>query len=102
MPPIMSMNSEQSSLANDLPRIGSEAQFTALRHALTAANFTERGVCERLGLADIFGYRLEGAAHLEEEPSDSLGKLIRLVLDGGTVVRDRAPGLPWVELDALG
>lgn len=102
MSPNMPTTAEQSSLATDLPFIGSEAQFTALRQALTAADFTERGVCERLGLSDIFGYRLEGAAHLEEEPSDSLGKLIRLVLDGGTVVRDRAPGLPWTELDALG
>jgi SAM-dependent methyltransferase len=85
-----------------LPLIGPQERFTALRRALLAADFTERAVSERLGIKDIFGYWLEGASYFSEEPEDALGKLIRLTLDGGPVSRDRAPALPWAELDALG
>jgi len=85
-----------------LPLIGSEAQFAALRNALDAAGYTETGVCQRVGIQKIFDFRLEGDPPINEDPPDALGKLIRLMLECGPVSRADAGALPWKELEELG
>lgn len=87
---------------NPIPlRFGSEAEFAALRTALEVAGFTESGVRERLGLARVSQYRLEGARHLEQAPEDSAGLLIWLLLEGGAVPRSAAGKIPLRELEDL-
>jgi SAM-dependent methyltransferase len=86
----------------DLPRIVSESQFAALREAFQTAGYTESGVCGRLGVEKIFDVRLEGEPHFKAEPADTLGKIIRLMLESGPVSRAGAEGIPWGELEELG
>jgi methylase of polypeptide subunit release factors len=81
---------------------GSDAEFAALSAALVTARFTERAVCERLGLERVSQFRLEGARHLENEPADAIGLMVWLLIEGGPVSKSTAAKLPLAELEALG
>jgi SAM-dependent methyltransferase len=85
----------------NIPQIGSDAHFAALRTALDSAGYTESAVCQRLGIQKIYEFRLLGDPHLTEDPPDTLGKLIRLLMECGPVSRADSGALPWAELDAL-
>lgn len=85
-----------------VPFIGSAEQFAALREALQSAGYTEDGVCQRAGIQKIFDFRLEGETHIKEVDSDTLGRLIHLLLECGSLSRECAPELPWKQLDDLG
>lgn len=54
-----------------------------LRELLEAADFTEAGICGRLGLGDIYAFQPAGPAR--REPHDLLDLLIVLFLDGMAV-----------------
>src|SRR5262249_53070713 len=54
------------------------------------------------GLQKIFEFRLLGDPHFNEDPPDTLGKLIRLLMECGPVNRADAAALPWSEMEALG
>jgi SAM-dependent methyltransferase len=89
--------------AGSLPlRFGSDAEFAALNAALQAAGFTERAVCERLGLERISEFRMEGLGHLKEEPEDVIGLLVWFFMEGKPLSRSGAAKLPMKELEALG
>ncbi len=82
---------------------GSDAEFATLSAALETAGFTEKAVCERLGLERVSQFRLEGSRHLESEPADPIGLMIWLLIEGGPVLRSTAAAnLPIAELEALG
>jgi len=88
--------------AEPLPlRLGSDAEFEALRNALAAAGYTENAVCERLGLERISQYRLEGERHLTGEPEDVLGLLIWLLMESAPISSASAAKLPMEELQTL-
>ncbi|HWB83591.1 MAG TPA: methyltransferase [Bryobacteraceae bacterium] len=66
-----------------MPRLGTDAEFAALRELLLSCGFTTGGICGRLRIPSIAGYKdlrqgREVAVNLEE-PVDAL---IRLLLDG--------------------
>jgi hypothetical protein len=85
-----------------LVRIGSEAEFAALRSALIAANFTEDAICERMTLKRISAFPLDAANTNEPEPDDVLGLLVRYLMAGAPVSKKSAERLPMKEMSALG
>ena len=82
--------------------IGSPQQFTALREAFVAAQFTEPGVCWRMNLKNISDFPLDGKLPDGVTPSDTLGALIWLLMYGATLDPSTATALPVSELRALG
>ncbi len=83
-------------------RLGTDAEFAALRSALAAAGYTEAAVCSCLGLDRISRFQFEGSRSVTEEPADSIALLVRLLMEGGSVRRDATEKLPMEELAALG
>ncbi|PYT16341.1 MAG: SAM-dependent methyltransferase [Acidobacteria bacterium] len=87
-------------------RIGTDAEFAALRSALMAAGFTEQALCERLQLEHISRFDLKNQSELREEPVDETGLLVRLLMECGPVTRAGAATLGrhnvWYALAALG
>jgi methylase of polypeptide subunit release factors len=76
------------------PRLGTPAEFAALRALLAGADFTVPGVCQRVGIDSIYDFRSrrEGrSGGLEIE--DPLGMLIRLFMDVELVDRATLEGL---------
>ena len=68
-----------------------ERAIRALRRALEEAGFTEQAVCERNDAASIYDFRTSRERHEESDPpSDALGTLIRLFMDGEPVDRSLA------------
>jgi SAM-dependent methyltransferase len=88
--------------AAPLVRIGSIAEFAALRCALLAADFTESAICERMGFKRISAFPLDAANTNEAEPDDALGLLVRYLMAGAPVSPKAAERLPMKELRALG
>jgi SAM-dependent methyltransferase len=83
-------------------RLGTEAEFTALRDALTAAGYTEDAICSRLGLDRISKFRFDEKPNFTGEPADTIALLVRLLMEGGPIRCDAAASLPMSELSALG
>jgi len=86
-------------------RIGSDAEFAALRSALAAAEYTEPAICARLGIAKITQFDLDPERRTRRSPAvppDALDMLIRLFLEGEGVPRSDAAACPIDLLAALG
>lgn len=83
-------------------RIGQDSEFAALRAALERSGFTEEGVCSRLGIERMSGYRLQGDRYFDREPDDPTGILIWLLLEGRPVSSAGSAKIPLRELAALG
>jgi methylase of polypeptide subunit release factors len=84
-----------------LPRIGTDAEFGALRQALEAAGFTEETVRQRLSLKRISDFIRDGSRS-GPVPEDSPGILIWLLMQGATISAQAAARIPLAELSALG
>jgi len=87
-------------------RLGTDADFSALRSALRAASFTEPAICERLHLQKISQFQFATDHRppprpLAENP-DPLDLLIRLFLENESVNRDTAKALPLELFATLG
>lgn len=69
---------------------GTADQFTAARETLTAAGFTEAGICERVGIRRIHDFQSAARGRdASEEIRDALDLLIRLFLEGAPVAGAR-------------
>jgi hypothetical protein len=66
-----------------LPRLGSDAEFAAVRAMLAECGFTAERICERLGIAGMGEYQpiWRGRAHMVAA-TEALDALILLLLDG--------------------
>jgi len=92
-----------------VPRVGSDADFAALRELLAHAHYTERGLSQRLNAPNIGDYKTPPSFELAARPvSDALDVLILLFCDGVYVEQDviarliPGPGLAAMEnLDLL-
>jgi SAM-dependent methyltransferase len=70
------------------PRHGSPAEFAAVRKLLTAADFTARGVCRRVGIESIYDFRsIREGRTTAVEIRDRLDLLIRLFMDVELIAR---------------
>ena len=62
-----------------LPRLGSDAEFAALRELLQACGYTHEGICSRMNVDDLAKYRSAPARELIgktlEQPVDGLIRL---------------------------
>jgi hypothetical protein len=83
-------------------RLGSDAEFAALRTTLLSAGYTEPAICARFQKARISGMYAEGTRDLGDPPSDPLGILARLLLENGPVSTGSLPADVRESLDALG
>ncbi|HSR06495.1 MAG TPA: hypothetical protein VLM42_05045, partial [Bryobacteraceae bacterium] len=87
-------------------RLGTGADFSALRSALIAARFTEPAICERLQLQKISQFQFSTDHRPPPRPlaqnPDPLDLLIRLFLENESVHRDTACTLPLELFSALG
>jgi hypothetical protein len=66
-------------------RLGSDAEFTALREALLGWEYTEAAICSRFKISCVPDFPTEGPAVTNEELADTLGLLVRLFLEGGAI-----------------
>jgi methylase of polypeptide subunit release factors len=69
-----------------LPRLGTDDEFSAVRQILHSCGFDERGICKRLEIEDMAGFKTirqgrQAALHFE----GPIDPLIRLLLDGEMV-----------------
>lgn len=94
-------------------RNGGEGAFQALRHLLERADFTEEAVCRRRSIPSIYDFRTlrekERAGETrpgsvtvargdgEADPTDLLGVLVHLFMDGEGVARERLEALLGLE-----
>jgi SAM-dependent methyltransferase len=83
-----------------LPRLGTEAEFLALREALDGAGYTEEAVRRRAGIERISSFPLE--SKYGPVPDDPLGVLIWLFMHGATISREAAGKIPIALLRVLG
>ncbi len=86
-------------------RMGTDAEFAALRSALVAAEYTGTAICARLGIAKITQFDLDPERRPRRPPAarpDALDVLIRLFLEGEAVPASEAAALPIILLAALG
>lgn len=80
-------------------RLGTDAEFAALRGALISANYNEAAICERYGVARVSDLRVETAAE-ERDASDPVVQLTRLLI--GCAEIEASVALPLGALEALG
>lgn len=83
-------------------RLGTDQEFQALRSALSAYGYTETAACAHLNLKRISNFEIEVDRRFDAEPQDAIGLLARLLIEGGTVSRQAAAGIPVQELANLG
>src|SRR2546430_3041730 len=87
----------------ELPlRLGSDAEFAALRSALSTAEFTEKAVCWRMNFKHISDFPLDGKIPDGVTPTDKLGAMIWLLMYGAPLDASAASALPIAELRKLG
>lgn len=79
-------------------RLGTDAEFAALRDALVACDYTEPAIFERFKISRLS--ELRGLA--QSEPGDAVRAMVWLFMEGGTLPPSAASQLPWAQLDALG
>lgn len=82
------------------PKLGTDAEFTALRQLLTEADFTEKRVLDRIKSDNICNYSQPPAGGIPI--NDSLDALIALFFDCGFVEESKLTTLPIPLLDSLG
>jgi SAM-dependent methyltransferase len=71
-------------------RMGTEAEFAALRSALASAGYAEPAICTRLGIERLTRFDLERERRPKRPPAtppDALDVLIRMFLEGEAVPR---------------
>ncbi|HEY2018730.1 MAG TPA: methyltransferase [Bryobacteraceae bacterium] len=69
-----------------IPRLGTDAEFTALRRLLQESGYTDEGICRRLNVEDLTDY---SAASAKPRPLEQpLDALIRLFFDSALVEED--------------
>ncbi len=78
-------------------RLGTGAEFTALRESLLACGYTEPAIFERFQIN-----RLSELRGMPNEPTDSVRALVWLFIEGGILPPSAASQLPLADLDALG
>lgn len=83
-------------------RLGSDAEFTALRQSLQSHNYTEPAICAAFSIARTSELRTAGDFDPGDDPTDVLRILVRLFIGGCPVSRKAAANLPLQELSALG
>ena len=87
-------------------RLGSDAEFAALRSALVATVYTEPAICERLGLQKISQFKFATEHRPLPRPMapspDPLDLLIRLFLENEPLRPDTARALPLELFSTLG
>lgn len=87
-------------------RLGTDAEFAALRSTLVAAEYTEPAICERLGLQKISQFQFVTERRPASRPlaanPDLLDLLIHLFLENQPLQHDAARALPLNLLAALG
>jgi SAM-dependent methyltransferase len=83
-------------------RLGSDAEFTALRDALDAAGYNEEAICAQFEIKRTSELRTAGDFDPGDDPADVLRILVRLFIGGCEVKIAAAANLPMRELSALG
>jgi SAM-dependent methyltransferase len=83
-------------------RLGSDAEFTALRDALLALDYTEPTICARFGVDRLPELRVETIADHSPDTSDAIFILTRLFMGCVDLPSDARPLLPIRDLEALG
>jgi hypothetical protein len=96
-----------SQQANPVPlRLGTDAEFAALRSVLAAAGYSEPAICQRLGIQKISQFQFVIERRKQQRPlpadPDALDLLIRLFLENDPVARATASTLPLDIFTALG
>jgi SAM-dependent methyltransferase len=75
-------------------RLGSPADFAAVRELFDTVGFTTKGVCQRGGVKEIYQFcTIAEGRETAAEASDALEVLIRLFIDGFPVPADHATAL---------
>lgn len=80
-------------------RLGTDAEFAALRDALTACDYTEAAICARFGVKKVSDLRVEEAS-AEGSSSDPVRLLARLLIGCSEIPLTNA--VPVGPLEALG
>ncbi|HVP00787.1 MAG TPA: methyltransferase [Bryobacteraceae bacterium] len=80
-------------------RLGTDAEFAALREALIACDYTETAICSRFGVKSVSDLRVEDAA-AEADASDPVRILTRLLI--GCAEVPLVDALPVGPMEALG
>lgn len=62
-------------------RFSTDADFGAVRALLAAHDFTDSGLCARMGVASIYDVQIRGAAHTVATSADGLDVLRQLFID---------------------
>jgi SAM-dependent methyltransferase len=111
-PPFVSMRvdartptSDESSAIIDIMfpiRLGSEAQFKALRESLQSRNFTEPAICKAFNITRTSELRTAADFDPADDPTDVLRILVRLFIGGCSINPKAAANLPMRELASLG
>jgi SAM-dependent methyltransferase len=83
-------------------RLGSEAEFKALRNALQACNFTEPAIFKIFNITRTSELRTAADFDPGDDPTDVLRILVRLFIGGCAIHPAAAANLPMRELDSLG
>src|SRR5258706_3484222 len=88
---------------SELPlHLGSDEEFSALRTALAAAEFTEKAVCWRMNFKHISDFPLDGKLPEGATPTDKIGALVWLLMYGAPLDASVSDALAIAELRALG
>ncbi len=90
-----------------VPRLGSDAEFAALRGVLAECGFTPERICERLGIAGLREYKLTWRGHTNLLAAEqALDALILLLMDGEYVAAETLervlPPHALANMEALG
>ena len=87
-------------------RFGPAASFARIREYLEGCGYTERAVCERLGLTEQYEVLSRRKVEAPRPTGDALDLLISLFLEGACVEDDAArklvPGEVWESMTELG
>ena len=86
-------------------RMGTDAEFGALRSFLAATGYTEPAICRRLGIQNISQFEFVIQRRKPRPPAadpDALDLLISLFLENDPLARDTVRALPLDVFSALG
>lgn len=83
--------------------LGSDAEFSALRDALLACDYTEAAICSRFHIHRVSELRLEGSPAPDTcGLNDVVRLLVHLLIEGAALQPSSASPLPIRELESLG
>jgi len=83
-------------------RLGSDAEFKALREALQSRDYTEPAICKSFNIARTSELRTAADFDPVDDPTDVLRILVRLFIGGCSINSKAAANLPMRELASLG